>query len=108
MSLAKKCGTCNNYTRRADGAYCLRGKGWAFYNDEACKHYVTKTDTEFTGIEPVDWYLNNCYIATAVYGDYNAPEVIVLRKFRDERLSKSFLGRALNSITALAPHWQGA
>ena len=35
-----------------------------------------------------------CYIATAVYGSYDAPEVIVLRRFRDESLKKSALGRA--------------
>lgn len=33
-----------------------------------------------------------CYIATAVYGSYDAPEVIVLRKFRDNVLRNSFLG----------------
>lgn len=34
-----------------------------------------------------------CYIATAVYGSYDAPEVIVLRKFRDNVLRNSFSGR---------------
>lgn len=34
-----------------------------------------------------------CYIATAVYGSYDAPEVMVLRRFRDETLQKSTLGR---------------
>lgn len=34
-----------------------------------------------------------CYIATAVYGSYDAPEVLVLRRFRDETLKKSALGR---------------
>ena len=34
-----------------------------------------------------------CYIATMVYGDYNAPEVIELRKFRDNILAKYLLGR---------------
>jgi ankyrin repeat protein len=34
-----------------------------------------------------------CYIATAVYGAYDAPEVLVLRKYRDEVLSKSLAGR---------------
>lgn len=34
-----------------------------------------------------------CYIATAVYGSYNAPEVITQRRFRDETLKNSFLGR---------------
>ena len=34
-----------------------------------------------------------CYIATAVYGSYDAPEVMVLRRFRDERLKRSAAGR---------------
>jgi len=34
-----------------------------------------------------------CYIATAVYGSYDCPEVLVLRKFRDERLMSSPFGR---------------
>ncbi len=34
-----------------------------------------------------------CYIATAIYGSYDAPEVITLRQFRDETLKKSFFGR---------------
>ena len=34
-----------------------------------------------------------CYIATAVYGSYDAPEVMTLRRFRDETLRNSVLGR---------------
>ena len=34
-----------------------------------------------------------CYIATAVYGSYNAPETCTLRRFRDRFLDKFFLGR---------------
>jgi hypothetical protein len=34
-----------------------------------------------------------CYIATAVYGSYSAPEVRVLRRFRDETLARSLPGR---------------
>ena len=37
---------------------------------------------------------SGCYIATAVYGSYDCPQVLVLRKFRDEILSKSRCGRA--------------
>jgi hypothetical protein len=35
----------------------------------------------------------DCYIATAVYGSYDAPEVITIRRFRDEVLMKSLAGR---------------
>ena len=35
-----------------------------------------------------------CYIATMAYGDYNHPKVMVLRRYRDNVLAKSFCGRA--------------
>lgn len=34
-----------------------------------------------------------CYIATAVYGSYNCPEVWVLRRYRDEDLDSNFFGK---------------
>ena len=37
---------------------------------------------------------SGCYIATAVYGSYDAPQVMILRSYRDEVLTKSILGRA--------------
>ncbi len=36
---------------------------------------------------------SGCYIATAVYGDYNAPQVMTLRRYRDNTLSKMAVGR---------------
>lgn len=37
---------------------------------------------------------SGCYIATAVYGDYNSYEVLKLREFRDNVLAKNVFGRA--------------
>ena len=37
---------------------------------------------------------SGCYVATCVYGSYDCPEVWTLRRYRDTKLSKSFLGRA--------------
>lgn len=34
-----------------------------------------------------------CFIATACYGNYDAPEVKVLRQYRDQVLARSFAGR---------------
>jgi cold shock CspA family protein/predicted RNA-binding Zn-ribbon protein involved in translation (DUF1610 family) len=39
-----------------------------------------------------------CFIATAVYGDFYAPEVVALRRFRDETLEASAVGRAFISL----------
>ena len=34
-----------------------------------------------------------CYIATSIYGSYDCPEVWILRRFRDNKLSKNWYGR---------------
>lgn len=45
-----------------------------------------------------------CYIATAVYGSYDASEVMVLRKFRDNVLKRNIFGRIFIRIYyALSP-----
>ena len=36
---------------------------------------------------------NNCFVATAAYGDYSAREVVALRRFRDQYLQASAAGR---------------
>jgi hypothetical protein len=38
-----------------------------------------------------------CYVATAIFGAYSS-ETILLRKWRDDKLSKSFLGRLFVKI----------
>ena len=37
---------------------------------------------------------NGCYVATAVYGSYDCPEVWTLRRFRDDTLAGTWYGRA--------------
>ena len=34
-----------------------------------------------------------CYVATAVYGSYDCPEVWTLRRFRDDTLARTWYGR---------------
>lgn len=41
---------------------------------------------------------SGCFIATACYGNYNSTEVLVLRKFRDETLLKTFFGKIFVSF----------
>lgn len=45
-----------------------------------------------------------CYVATAVYGSYDCPEVWTLRRFRDQRLGETGLGRAfIKCYYAISP-----
>lgn len=39
-----------------------------------------------------------CYIATMAYGDYDHPQVKILRKYRDESLAMSLFGRGFISL----------
>ena len=39
-----------------------------------------------------------CYIATSVYGYYDHPKVIILRRFRDDTLRNSFIGKQIISF----------
>lgn len=45
-----------------------------------------------------------CYVATAVYGSYDCPQVWVLRRFRDYCLAKTWYGRAfIRTYYAISP-----
>ena len=47
---------------------------------------------------------NGCYVATAVYGSYNCPEVWTLRRFRDNTLDATWYGRAfIQTYYAISP-----
>lgn len=41
---------------------------------------------------------SGCYVATAVYGSYDCPQVWTLRRYRDFRLAKSWYGRLFIKI----------
>ena len=47
---------------------------------------------------------SGCYIATAVYGSYDCPEVWTLRRFRDNTLDRTWYGRAfIRAYYAVSP-----
>lgn len=47
-----------------------------------------------------------CFVATVCYGDYDAPEVRVLRRFRDEKLMKTAAGRVFVRLYySASPFW---
>lgn len=84
------------------------------YNSKHIKELNTKL-LESHEIEPIHTFpdysskpkqkVEGCYIATAVYGSYDADEVLVLREFRDTVLKKSFLGKLfINTYYAISPY----
>lgn len=47
---------------------------------------------------------SGCYVATAVYGSYDCPQVWTLRRFRDYTLAKTWYGRAfIRTYYAISP-----
>jgi len=54
---------------------------------------------------------NGCYLATAVYGSYDCPEVWVLRRFRDYTLAETWYGRIFiriyYAISPILVRWFG-
>ncbi len=45
-----------------------------------------------------------CYVATAIYGSYDCPQVWTLRRYRDNTLAKTWYGRAfIRTYYAISP-----
>ncbi len=67
--------------------------------------------TKDTAVKTIPWdsttdddVSGGCYVATAVYGSYDCPEVWTLRRYRDETLAKTWYGRAfVHTYYAVSP-----
>lgn len=46
----------------------------------------------------LDLFEDACYVATAAHGDVDAPEVVALRRYRDERLARHRPGQAFIAV----------
>lgn len=76
-------------------------------NADVIKSYnekITKYDTSYQAPQTNTTSLGGCYVATAVYGSYDCPQVWTLRRYRDETLSKTWYGRAfIHTYYAISP-----
>ncbi|MDD4080376.1 MAG: hypothetical protein PHP02_03050, partial [Eubacteriales bacterium] len=96
----------NMFTARWEGN--ITSRAIELYNDQAS--YVTKKIQQYKSnyMHPplslrYQQHSNDterakkegCYIATAVYGNYNHPRVIILRWFRDKTLNTTYFGKRL-------------
>ena len=81
------------------GIMYRNGEGVAKDKEESRKWYLKAMEhgdadvlaSEKTGLKLLK--PGGCYIATAVYGSCDAPEVLCLRQFRDETLATTLFGR---------------
>ncbi|MDO5478959.1 MAG: CFI-box-CTERM domain-containing protein [Clostridia bacterium] len=55
--------------------------------------YVSKIQKYDSSYQTPTINTGGCYVATAVYGSYDCPEVWTLRRFRDDTLAKTWYGR---------------
>ena len=63
-----------------------------------------KVDTSVTKVSEEEVKKEGCYVASAVYGSYDCPQVWVLRRFRDYTLAETWYGRAfIKSYYATSP-----
>lgn len=62
------------------------------YSDHHSADYWGGPDPDWKGTSSSS-QSSSCFIATAVYGDTMAPEVVSLRAFRDDVLKKTWWGR---------------
>lgn len=81
-------------------------------NNEARKRFDRPTYSEFSKVQgqnPVQTSASSsggggCFIATAVYGSYDCPQVWTLRRFRDYQLAQSKPGRVfIKAYYAVSP-----
>lgn len=73
-------------------------RGWSSAADRIVNGWSSETRSDFEHTLEADLAARKkkaggCYVATAVYGSYDCPEVWVLRRFRDEFLRRSIAGR---------------
>lgn len=71
-----------------------------------CRSYFNNNNSTLNSINSQLNPSGGCYIATMAYGDYNHPQVMVLRDFRDSFLSKRGWGkRFIAYYYAHSPNW---
>ena len=69
-----------------------------------CHYKIKKIDPSYTIPERPNTTNNGCYVATAVYGSYDCPQVWTLRRYRDYTLAETWYGRAfIRTYYAISP-----
>lgn len=74
--------------------------GIALYNKKTDPEIASMIEAKFPNLEKS----GGCYVATAVYGSYDCPQVWTLRRYRDYTLAETWHGRAfIKTYYAISP-----
>lgn len=77
--------------------------GVALYNKKTDSEIASMIRAKYPNIE-TGKSSGGCYVATAVYGSYNCPQVWTLRRYRDYTLAETWHGRAfIKTYYAISP-----
>ena len=69
-------------------------KSYSISNDQKCKDLIDSIDEVIrTGADKQTSSGGGCYVATAIYGSYDCPQVWTLRRFRDNTLDSTWYGK---------------
>lgn len=86
--------TLSEYYKKTIGTYTLEDNYINSINNK-----IKKYDTSFVAPEK-----KGCYVATAVYGSYDCPQVWTLRRYRDYTLAETWYGRVfIRTYYAISP-----
>ena len=101
MSNSEKCHWCTNY-----GASTWIREINNVKHESVQKFCSRKCKTEYDDRYDITWKKSGCFVATAVYGNYDHPVVLDLRYFRDHFLDqKNGDVPLLNGIILTALIW---
>ena len=65
---------------------------------------ISKYDSSYNATAVTEKASSGCYVATAVYGSYDCPQVWTLRRYRDNTLAETWYGRAfIHTYYAISP-----
>lgn len=87
-------------------AYTYTGESKQKINDMImkCHNKIKEIDPSYVIPERPQQTSNGCYVATAVYGSYDCPQVWTLRRYRDYTLAETWYGRAfIHTYYAISP-----
>lgn len=89
----------DNLSNKVKAAYITELKQISEKHDDAyIKELISKHESASTSSS------GGCYVATAVYGSYDCPQVWTLRRYRDYTLAETWYGRAfIHTYYAISP-----